>query len=64
MKALLCELESQGLSNDQIQSLFITIYEWLDNHYPFIAQISKQTMAQGLSIKELSMSSYVIIDQP
>ena len=61
MKSLLNELESKGLSNDQIQSIFITIYEWLDNHYPVIAKISKQSMAQDLGIKELSMSSYVII---
>jgi len=63
MKTLLCELKSPGLSNDQIQSLFITIHEWLDSHYPVIAKISKQPMARNLGIKELSMSPYVIIDQ-
>jgi hypothetical protein len=61
MKTLLCELESQGLSKDQIQSVFITIHEWLDNHYPVMAKISKHPMARDLGIKELSMSSYVII---
>ncbi len=62
MQTLLYELESKGLSNDQIRSIFITIQEWLDNYYPVMAQISKQAMAQDLGIKDLSMSSCVIID--
>ena len=63
MKTLLCELKLLDLSNDQIQSLFITIHEWLDSHYPVIAKISKQSMARDLGIKELSMSPYIIIDK-
>jgi len=63
METLLCELKLLGLSNDQIQSVFTTIHEWLDSHYPVIAKISKQSMAQDLGIKELRMSPYVIIDQ-
>jgi hypothetical protein len=63
MQTLLSELEAQGLSDDQIQNLFLTIHEWLDVHYPVMAKISKQAMAQELGIRELSMPSYVIIDQ-
>lgn len=62
MQTLLCELESQGLTDEQIQTLFITIHEWLDIHYPVMAKISKHAMAQGLGIKELSMPSYTIIE--
>ena len=64
MQTLLCELQSQGLTNDQIQNLFITIHEWLGDHYPVMAQITKQSMAQDLGIKELSFPSYIIIDHP
>jgi hypothetical protein len=63
MQTLLNELEAQGLSDDQIQNLFLTIHEWLDAHYPVMAKISKQAMARELGIRELSMPSYVIIDQ-
>ena len=63
MHTLLSELEAQGLSDDQIQNLFLTIHEWLDVHYPVMAKISKQAMARELGIRELSMPSYVIIDQ-
>ena len=62
MKTLVCELESQGLSNDQIQLVFVTIHGWLDNHYPIMAKISKQSLAKDLGIKELSMTPYLIID--
>ena len=63
MQDLLSELEAQGLSDQQIQNLFLTIHEWLDTHYPVMAKISKQAMARELGIRELSMPSYVIIDQ-
>ena len=62
MQPLLCQLQAQGLSNDQIQNLFITIHEWLGDHYPVMAQITKQSMAQDLGIKELSLPSYTIIE--
>ena len=63
MQRLLCELESQGLTDNQIQTLFLTIHKWLDTHYPVMATISKNAMAHELGIKELSMPSYIIIDQ-
>jgi hypothetical protein len=63
MRTLLCELEAQGLKEDQIQTLFLTIHEWLDEHYPVMAKISKQAMAQELGIRELCLPSYVIVDQ-
>ena len=63
MQPLLCELESQGLTNNQIQTVFLTIHQWLEEHYPVMAKISKQSMAQELGIKELGLASYVIIDQ-
>ena len=62
MQSLLCTLEAQGLTDAQIQTLFITIHEWLDTHYPVMAKISKQAMAQELGIKELSMPSYIFIE--
>ena len=63
MQNLLCELESQGLNNTQIQSLFVTIHQWLDDHYPVMAKISKKTMTQDLGIREIELSSYKIVDQ-
>lgn len=63
MRTLLCELEAtHGLTDDQIQTLFLTIHDWLDEHYPVMAKISKQAMAQELGIKELCLPSYVIIE--
>lgn len=62
METLLHELESQGLTNKQIQNLFLTIHEWLDAHYPVMAKISKNAMGNELGIDELRMPSYVIID--
>jgi hypothetical protein len=61
MQSLLCALEAQGLSEEQIQTLFLTIHEWLDHYYPVMAKISKQAMAQELGIKELGMPSYTFI---
>ncbi len=63
MQPLLFALEKQGLTGDQIQTLFLTLHGWLDDHYPVIAKISKQAMAQELGIKELALPTYVIIDQ-
>jgi hypothetical protein len=62
MQPLLGKLEAQGLSKDQIQSIFLVIHEWLDNHYPVMAKISKQAMVQELGIKELNLPYYVAID--
>ena len=62
MQSLLSTLEAQGLNEEQIQTLFITIHEWLDHHYPVMAKISKQAMVQELGIKELSMPSYTFIE--
>jgi hypothetical protein len=62
MQSLLSKLETQGLTEAQIQTLFVTIHEWLDVHYPVMAKISKQAMAQELGIKELSMPSYTFIE--
>jgi hypothetical protein len=62
MQSLLCTLKDQGLTREQIQALFLTIHEWLDDHYPVMAKISKQAMAQDLGIKELSMPSYTFIE--
>lgn len=62
MQALSHKLETLGLSEEQIQILFLTIHEWLDDHYPVMAQISKQAMAQELGIKELNMPSYTFIE--
>jgi hypothetical protein len=39
MQTLLNELEAQGLSDEQIQNLFLTIHEWLEAHYPVMAKI-------------------------
>jgi hypothetical protein len=63
MQPLLFKLEAQGLSEDQIQKIFLTLYEWLDDNYPVIARISKQAMVQELGIKELSLPFYVAIDR-
>ena len=63
MQPLLGKLEAQGLSNGQIHAIFLTIHEWLDDHYPVMAKISKQAMVQELGIRELGLPSYVIIDQ-
>jgi hypothetical protein len=63
MQNLLCQLEAQGLCHDQIQTVFLTIHEWLDNHYPVMATITKHAIAQDLGVKELSLPSYVIIEQ-
>lgn len=62
MQTLVISLEEQGLSNDQIQTLFVTIHEWLEDYYPVIAKIAKPVMAQELGIKELSFSDYVVIE--
>lgn len=62
MQSLLCALEAQGLTENQIHTLFLTIHEWLDLHYPVMAKISKQAMIQELGIKELSMPSYTFIE--
>ena len=62
MKTLLTELESKGLTDDQIQTLFITLHEWLEENYPVIAKISKPIMAQELGIKELALTDYIVID--
>ena len=62
MHTLVTELESKGLTNDQIQTLFITLHEWLEKHYPIIAKISKPIMAQELGIMELSLPDYIVID--
>ena len=62
MQHLLTELESQGLNNTQIQSLFCTIHQWLDDHYPVMATLSKRTMTEELGIKEIELSSYKIVD--
>jgi hypothetical protein len=63
MQNLLCELESQGLNETQIQSVFFTVHQWLDDHYPVMATISKKTMTQELGIREIELSSYKIVDQ-
>jgi hypothetical protein len=62
MQNLLCQLEAHGLCNDQIQTVFLTIHEWLDDHYPVMATITKQAMAEQLGVKELSLPSYIIIE--
>ena len=62
MQPLLSKLKTQGLTEEQIQTLFLTIHEWLEHHYPVMAKISKQAMAQELGIKELSMPSYIFIE--
>ena len=62
MQHLINNLEAQGLTEQQIQTLFLTIHEWLDTHYPVLAKISKQAMAQELGIKELSFPSYIFIE--
>ena len=62
MQNLLCELESQGLSDNQIQMLFLTIHQWLEEYYPVMAKVSKHAMAHELGIKELALPSYTIID--
>lgn len=61
MQPLINQLHNQGLSDEQIQSLFLTIHEWLEDHYPMIAQISKPIMVHDLGIKEISLSNYVLI---
>ena len=63
MQPLLSQLRAQGLTNDQIQTLFLTIYEWLDVHYPVIATISKQAMVEELGIQELALPSYIAIER-
>lgn len=62
MKTLVSELQSKGLTEDQIKSLFITIHGWLEDRYPVIAKISKPIMAEELGIEELGLSEYIIID--
>ena len=62
MQSLISTLQAQGLTENQIQTLFLTIHEWLDIHYPVMAKISKQAMAQELGIKELGIPSYIFIE--
>jgi hypothetical protein len=62
MQSLICALEAQGLTENQIQTLFLTIHQWLNTHYPVMAQISKQAMAEELGIEELRMPSYTFIE--
>ena len=61
MQSLINQLRSQGLDDHQIQVLFLTIHEWLEDNYPMIAQISKPVMVHDLGIKEISLSNYILI---
>ena len=63
MQPLLCELKAHGLTSDQIQTLFLTIHEWLEDNYPVMAKISKQALVEELGVTELKLPSYVVIDQ-
>ncbi len=48
MHSLIENLQSQGLSGKQIQTLFLTIHEWLESHYPIMAQISKPILSEEI----------------
>lgn len=63
MQPLLSKLKAHGLSDDQIETVFLTIHEWLDDHYPVMAKISKQAMVDELGVKELGLPSYIAIEQ-
>ena len=62
MQPLLSKLKAHGLSDDQIETVFLTIHEWLDDHYPVMGKISKQAMVGELGVKELGLPSYIAIE--
>jgi hypothetical protein len=58
MQTLTTQLEAQGLTNEQIQNLFLTIHGWLEENYPIMAQISKPVLREEFDLPEFG--NYII----
>jgi hypothetical protein len=52
MHPLLEELQAQGLSKKQIQTILLTIYEWLETNYPIMAQLSRPVLSEEIDLPE------------
>ena len=52
MKSLMIKLQETGLTEQESRKSLETIYHWLENNYPVLATVSRQSFIEETQLQE------------